>query len=449
MRRFAAAGLALFILFASCAAAAQDVPAHLSADPQTNRARLLIQRGDYQGALDILRALPPSHSQSQDARFLRGFAAVNLANEKDSDAAEELLSEAVAAFRSMLIENPALIRVRLELARAFFLKGEDELAEKHFRYVLAGDIPAVMAANVGRYLQSIRARRRWRGFVSFALAPDSNINSAPDVDIVRIGRLPFLLSEDARESSGVGFIVRGGGSREWPVNARWRLFVGGDILRREHKGGNFDEMTLSAKGGAQYKTLSATEFSFAPVISRRWVGNAPHSYDVGASAGARRDIGRRLSLASELSFRSRRHRVGGAADGHHPALEFAVSYLPSPIVRTQLFWGAAKARTKSAANRNRARFARIVADTFWKGGAVVGASFLWRETRWETGNLFIPSAAARRDTVRALSLNFSHRGFAPAGFSPRLSLTHERGDSNSPVNVYRANRAELNFVREF
>ena len=449
MRRFAAAGLALVMLFAPCAAAAQDVPAHLSVDPQTNRARLLIQRGDYQSALDILRALPPQHSQSQDARFLRGFAAVSLARERAGDAAEELLSEAVAAFRLMLVENPALIRVRLELARAFFLKGEDELAEKHFRYVLAGDIPAVMAANVGRYLRAIRARRRWRGFFSFAFAPDSNINSAPDIDIVRIGRLPFLLSEDARASSGVGFFVRGGGSREWPINARWRLFAGGDVLRREHKGGDFDEMTLSAKGGVQYKTLSGAEISFAPIIARRWVRNAPHSYDVGASAGARRDIGRRLSLASELSFRSRRHRTGGAADGYHPALEFAVSYLPSSVMRTQLFWGAAKARTKNAASRNRARFARIVADTFWEGGAVVGASFLWRETRWNTGNLFIPSAAARRDTVRAFSLNFSHRGFAPAGFSPRLSFTHERGDSNSPVNVYRANRAELNFVREF
>ncbi len=35
------------------------------------------------------------------------------------------LDEAIAAFRSLLITQPELVRVRLELARAFFLKEED------------------------------------------------------------------------------------------------------------------------------------------------------------------------------------------------------------------------------------------------------------------------------------------------------------------------------------
>ena len=39
---------------------------------------------------------------------------------------------AIAAFRAMLVRRPELVRVRLELARAFFLKEEDRLAERHF-----------------------------------------------------------------------------------------------------------------------------------------------------------------------------------------------------------------------------------------------------------------------------------------------------------------------------
>ena len=52
-----------------------------------------------------------------------------------------LLDEAIASFRTMLIQWPELVRVRLELARAFFLKGEDRLATRHFEQVLAGRLP--------------------------------------------------------------------------------------------------------------------------------------------------------------------------------------------------------------------------------------------------------------------------------------------------------------------
>ncbi len=49
--------------------------------------------------------------------------------------------------------------MRLELARAFFLKHEDTLARLHFEQVLAGDVPPAVAANIQRFL---RARRRWQ-----------------------------------------------------------------------------------------------------------------------------------------------------------------------------------------------------------------------------------------------------------------------------------------------
>ena len=39
--------------------------------------------------------------------------------------------------------RPGLVRVRLELARAFFLKGEDSLARSHFERVLAGKPAAI------------------------------------------------------------------------------------------------------------------------------------------------------------------------------------------------------------------------------------------------------------------------------------------------------------------
>ncbi len=86
--------------------------------------------------------------------LLYGLAALGAAQRADvgEEARGALLDEAAAAFHSMLVGRPDLVRVRLELARAFFLKGEDSLARQHFERVLAGEPPAgaAGAATAGR-----------------------------------------------------------------------------------------------------------------------------------------------------------------------------------------------------------------------------------------------------------------------------------------------------------
>ena len=86
---------------------------------------------------------------------------------------------------------PIWCAIRLELARAFFLKGENNLARKHFEHVLAGSPPGAVAANVRRFLSEIRARRRWSLRAGFALAPDTNIGGTSAERIIYINNLPF------------------------------------------------------------------------------------------------------------------------------------------------------------------------------------------------------------------------------------------------------------------
>ena len=52
------------------------------------------------------------------------------------------------------------MRVRLELARTFFLNGQDGLARRHFEAVLAGGVPLPVAANIYHFLNIMQARKR-------------------------------------------------------------------------------------------------------------------------------------------------------------------------------------------------------------------------------------------------------------------------------------------------
>ena len=217
----------------------------------------------YDLALGVLRPLVQDPRHRNSVLFLTGIAALEHSQKKGREAKsrDTLLSEAIAYFRTMLIRNPGLVRVRLELARAFFLKGEDDLARRHFQQVLAGKPPAAVALNVNRFLKQIQARKRWSVRVGLSLAPDSNIGASSDERIIFIHGLPFRRNQEELTSSGIGISAWAGGEYQYPLDDRWRLRAGGDFSRREYGKDEFDQMTVSGHVGPRWLVGQGTEVS--------------------------------------------------------------------------------------------------------------------------------------------------------------------------------------------
>ena len=147
-------------------AQAQGVPSASSSAvaEALSRARSLMDGGRHMDAVGILGPLVQGRVIQADALFLYGLAALEASQQQaglPDDTRTSLLDQAIASFHAMLVQAPGLVRVRLELARAFFAKGEYGLAGSHFERVLAGDPPDAVAANVRGFLDRIRSRGRW------------------------------------------------------------------------------------------------------------------------------------------------------------------------------------------------------------------------------------------------------------------------------------------------
>ena len=172
-----------------------------------------------------------------------GMAAIGASRKPDIAEAkrEALLDEAIDIFRAMLVRRtPSLVRVRLELGRAFFLKGEDKLARRHFEHVLAGKLPAAVALNVTRFLKSqMRARKRWSLRLGMPRSCPTAICRQPappserSSSIPRSGdfHLPFRTDYEAPKS-GIGISAWVGGEYQYPLAESWRLRAGGDLSRK-------------------------------------------------------------------------------------------------------------------------------------------------------------------------------------------------------------------------
>ena len=415
-----------------------------------------MQRNRFDEALSVLRPLTRGTTVHADVAFLIGLAAIGASQKVDltEDKREALLDEAIGAFHAMLVQRPGLVRVRLELGRAFFLKREDGLARRHFEQVLAGNPPEPVARNVNRFLAQIRARRRWTFRLGMALAPDSNIGASSDERTIYIDvggqRLPFRRDQQELTSSGIGLSAWAGGEYQFPLEERWRLRAGADISRREYGKNEFDRMSVSGHLGPRWLIGRYTEASLLSQVQRQWLANDPDHYALGLRLEARHRLTRRMAVNAQLTRHERKYDERTHLDGPATNVSLGGVYVLGPTVRTNaaIGWGRDRPEAERFRHDRRSVQAGITAALPW--GFTVGATGTLRWADYE-GNWFpfVTTGQPRRDRTRSLRVNAFNRGFTIGGFSPQVSLVREARTSNAQLHDYERIFGELRFVRLF
>ena len=424
----------------------------LSSNPTIERARVLVVAGSFDAALAVLRPLERDGPNRIDVLFLTGLAAIGASRRPELPEGERarLLDEAIAALRAILIDRPGLVRVRLELARAFFLKGEDDLSRGHFERVLAGrPLPAV-AANINRFLAAMRARKRWTGYVGAALAPDSNIGAASEADIIYIHGLPFNRGADAGTKSGVGLTVWGGSEYQYPLSERLRLRAGADAARREHAGRAFDQTFAAVHLGPRWLLDANSEASLLATARRNWIAEKPQDHALGGRLEVKRRLTRRLTAHGRASWESRVFRSRKHLNGPLVAASAGGTWVVSPTVRFDAVAGYGRERPRAEVWRNTTLWARTDVSVALPLGFTLGGGGEVRATRYRGRWFpFTPDGASRRDRTRILRATALNRSLTVLGFSPQLVLVNEARFSNAQLYDYRRNRAELRLQRLF
>ncbi|MBI2295882.1 MAG: DUF2860 family protein [Betaproteobacteria bacterium] len=210
--------------------------------------KALIEKGDAKGAYELGKK-HPDQLGNPAFDFYFGVAAI------DSGRA----GEGVLALERYIANFPDNVQARLELARGYFILGEDLRAREEFTEVLKARPPAAVVANIERYLDSIRAResayRTTAGaFVEFGLGYDSNINGGVSNANITVPNLGLITVVPAGVKIGSSFAqATAGANIVHPVAPGVALFgsIGADFrMHNIHQ--EFDQRNLGVAGGASY-----------------------------------------------------------------------------------------------------------------------------------------------------------------------------------------------------
>ena len=409
----------------------------LSAETLIESARAALAKGAPDDAEFLLKGIKPGEGDIDDLDFLHGSIAM----------ARGEWQSAISRFRAMLARNPNLPRVRLDLALAYFNAEEDGNAAHHFRLALGDDdLPPVVRGRALAFLDRIRRRKSWSVTGSVAFVPDSNINAATSARQVDLFGLPATLSEDARQTSGVGVSANASGGYEWRISPDLRFRVVGGLRTRTYREDQFNERIVSLSAGPRFLF---EKFDLRPEVTlqRRWLGGDAYSRANGIKLSGNWLIGDAWRLGASAG----REWVDYETFLGEGNIDSAGVNLAHALGKATLLRADTAFRREMLdldAYSWREFIAGVSASRELPRGFVVssGLSYRWREYG-------APLAAfgpdARRDRTLAGRITVSNRHIELFGLMPEVTLRHERRDSNLKLYSYTRTVGELGVVRTF
>ena len=459
---------------------APDAPSDEQVNRTVEAVERLLNTNRPAEALTIIRPVAAARPDVQRAIFAQGMAALGAADAMAESGgnprkppARENYDLAIKSFRSMLVKDPSLQRVRLELGRSLFRRGDctrpptnlvrhvlgDDCwaAQQHFLRVLGSGVPPQVVLTIRRFVQTIRARKRASGALTLALAPDTNVNTATSAQSVSIFGLPFQLDDDARATSGIGIVGNLSGEVQTPMPAfKWmpgrvaRLRVGTNIFRRDYSGGAFDDANYGILVGPRFIGTRG-DMSVLFQADRRQVNGRPYSRQFGVRMEGSRLLTRKIWLGG-IAEGSRMTPL--AREGPRPASGFSwnglgyMTYAWTPSLSVRLMSGFSRELTGRLATRHQSRWVGVTASyDLPYGFTLTGAQQRYITNYDEPQRLFSPDPP--KSTMWLTRLGVFNRLLNFKGFSPSISVIREDRKSNLTIFSYLRYRAEAGVVRVF
>jgi len=261
--------------------------------------KVLVEQGNSAEAYQ-LGLKHPEKLGDPDFDFFFGFAAVESGK----------LGEGVLALERYLLNFPGNDRARLELARAYFLLGEDGRALDEFSSLRSKSLPQPVVLTIERYIDAIRLRQgRYetvsRFYVEAGLGRDSNVNSGvasssislPTLGNVFVSQAGTRLADKFLHSAAGGFVST-------PVAPGFSLFAGADLNLRSHETQTaFNQATGGVSAGASL-IRDDHIYRLSAAFNRAWIENDRYRDLTGASGEWIYQFNPRQSLNLGLSYSS-------------------------------------------------------------------------------------------------------------------------------------------------
>jgi hypothetical protein len=362
--------------------------------------------------------------------------------------------EGVFALERVIHQQPEHHRARLELARGYYLQGDDARARQAFERVLRSQPPPKVALNIERFLAAIRLREsRYqttaKAYIELMTGSDSNINAGP-TDPLADSSLPWILDSGVLETDDTFNALLLGGRINHPLTQHSSLFANFDGAWRRHANeSHYDNGLATLQGGGRWQrerqrrqlALLLQQYSVDGTITRNLVGLSAENTWL---QGAQQQLTASLA-ALDLSYPesplkdSRQYTLGLQLLRATGGMSWAAAISAGREISDD---GSDTARAQADRSIYSAQLAanwQLDDDTSW--GVKYGA------TQSHYSAPYFVTLPKRKELLSALDLSITH--LLSKQWQLRGGITYSRNDANIDMFNYTRTQATAGLRYEF
>jgi len=450
-----------------------SAPTSASRESLLREADALIKAGRPADAYNLLEPQEANYSGELVFDYLLGIAAL------DSGKPDR----ATIAFERVLAVNPNFAGARLDLARAYFAMGSDDLAKNEFGIVLTQNPPEPTAAVIRKYLEVIDQRQQDKiqqvaGYLEMSMGHDDNITAAtPDniggvAGILGMTKVDFITVAPSYQPTGSSLHyagmytgVAGGVNFNRLVSAEngISVFAGADMKQRVYNNvAPMNNLSLDlhagvalAKGDNSYRVTG----TFGQYRQSGFVAGTNSFRDTtGLSAEWRRSFGAYDQMIWSLGISQPRYLATPAQDTRQTLLSASWLHIFEGNTKPLVFANLSRSIDRASQPVNAATGANM-------GRTNTGALAHFQFTPWDDTDFFLSggltvrqddSPGARspglvdfyaRDETQSLSFGVTTRPWKKWTIKGSVALTNNR--SNLSLYQYRRNDSSVSLRRDF
>jgi outer membrane protein len=419
--------------------------APVRADALLEQAKRLLGGRDATRALALLLPHEAERAGDPGYDYLLGIAALDAGDPQ----------RAVFALERVLAVTPNDLQARAEIARAYYVLGERQNAQREFRTVrAAADTPAAARATIDRYLSAIEpARTKLAGFAEVSVGRDTNVNSATALSQIALpafgGAIGELAPSSRRQRDNFVGGAAGATLTHDLTDALAVIAALGANGKFNFREDAFDTVAYDASLGGRY-TAGRHAFTLAGQHQTFRLANNTFRQSLGGLGQWQWNLGPLTQLSAYLQaarlhyptqvVRDADRRIAGVA----AAQGFGGGW--NPIVFASLYGGEEKTQDRSAANLGFKPIGlRWGAQINVHARAQLFAGGAYERRRYDADEPLFLVRREDRQTDYRLGLNVM---FA-AGWALIPSVSHTENRSNVELNRYSRTLSSIAVRRDF
>lgn len=412
-------------------------------------ARVLAGQGRRDEAAALYQELI-AHARVQEYRIEATFQLAGIFMQ------EGRFRDASLLFLDILRRNPNLPRVRLELARAYFLNRDYEDAQLQFELVKGSGLPPEVQEKVDEFLTQIRRRKDWSIDFNAALVPDTNLNQASggEEECIALGGM-LLCRPLEKKQSGIGLGVGGTLNHYLRFSRDFGLRSTISLNALEYERNDFDDYQLFLASGPRH-TFEQGEISLQPTFRKRWYAGRQYSEEYGIRLDGQWMLNRFL-LGGAFAWARIRYNdsyVNEFLEGDSLFSHLQLRYILND--RTFVQAGLAFQRENAEADAygsDSLRYAlglyRVLPYGFSLFGELSLTDARYHDAQWYITRDYRIAETRRRDRTWQVFASLSSSLFEKYDITPTLQYTYIRRDSNIWTQEHERQRLNLSFGYRF